>query len=110
MSTMPWHGEAVVHCSIVNWIKGLQPGPKRLFAQQGNKAGEAERLETVDLIGPSLSFDHDVSKAVPIKANKAEGCYQGQTHGHKGFLLKADAAQLAIATSKDDDLSKVLRT
>jgi hypothetical protein len=109
MSTMPWPGEAVVHVSIVNWVKGPQPGPKRLFAQLGNKAGEAERVVTTDLIGPSLSFDYDVSKAVPIEANKAKGCYQGQTHGHKGFLLKADAAQLAIANSKDADLTKVLR-
>ncbi|MER8460718.1 N-6 DNA methylase [Mesorhizobium sp. M0482] len=109
MSTMPWSGEAVVHVSIVNWIKGLQPGLKRLFAQQGNKAGEAERVQSMEHIGPSLSFNHDVSKALPIKANKAEGCYQGQTHGHKGFLLKADVAHLAISSSKDAELSKVLR-
>jgi hypothetical protein len=28
-----WSGDAVVHVSIVDWIKGEQPGVKKLFRQ-----------------------------------------------------------------------------
>jgi hypothetical protein len=34
--SMIWPGEAVVHVSIVNWIKGEQKGKKRLYNQDGN--------------------------------------------------------------------------
>lgn len=109
MSSMPWPGDADLHVSIVNWIKGEQAGPKRLFIQVGGKGKAEERAEAVDRIGPSLSFDHDVTKAKPLKANQLLGCYQGQTHGHKGFLLKADVARAAIAGDNTGKLSEVLR-
>lgn len=109
MSSMPWPGQAVVHVSIVNWLKGEEAGPKRLFIQEGNKTGGSERVDSVDKIGPALSFGHDVSKAKSIKVNKAAHCYQGQTHGHKAFLMKADEAQAAIAKDRSGDLARVLR-
>lgn len=108
MSSMPWPGEAAVHVSIVNWIKGDVEGEKRLFTQDGNKGGVDERVETRPTIGPSLSFGVDVTAAKAIRANAAGGCYQGQTHGHKGFLMKASAAQLAIAQDKSGNLATVL--
>jgi type II restriction/modification system DNA methylase subunit YeeA len=33
VSTQVWSGDAVVHVSIVDWIKGEQPGVKKLFRQ-----------------------------------------------------------------------------
>ena len=47
--------------------------------------------------------------AKTIRANAARGCYQGQTHGHKGFLMKASAARLAISEDKSGKLATVLR-
>ena len=32
--TEVWSGEAVVHVSIVNWVKGTEVGPKQLFIQK----------------------------------------------------------------------------
>lgn len=89
VSTMKWSGEAVVHVSVVNWIKGEQVGKKRLFIQEDdNDPSQGWRYKELDKIGPSLSFDIDVTNAGSIKANAAKGgCFQGQTHGHEGFLL-----------------------
>lgn len=109
MSSMPWPGEAAVHVSIVNWIKGAEEGPKRLFSLEGNKPGQGERIAMLNVIGPSLSFNLDVTSAKAIRVNAARGCYQGQTHGHKGFLMKADAAKLAISGDKSGKLATVLR-
>ncbi len=89
---MPWPGDANLHVSIVNWVKGSEPGPKRLFIQVGTRNKAKERLAELDRIGPSLSFSLDVTQAKCIKANALRGCYQGQTHGHKGFLMPADRA------------------
>lgn len=39
-----------------------------------------------------------MSSAKPLKANASSGCcYQGQTHGHAGFLLPADEARKMLA-------------
>jgi hypothetical protein len=108
MSSMPWPGEAAVHVSIVNWVNGAEKGTKRLFSLEGNKAGQGERIAMLDSIGPSLSFSLDVTSAKVIRANAARGCYQGQTHGHKGFLMKADAAKLAISGDKSGQLATIL--
>jgi hypothetical protein len=36
VSTQVWPGDAVVHVSVVNWIKGQAPrGKRRLFSQPG---------------------------------------------------------------------------
>ncbi|EYD76150.1 Type II restriction enzyme, methylase subunit YeeA [Rubellimicrobium mesophilum DSM 19309] len=109
VSSMPWPGEAAVHVSIVNWTKGKDGGQKRLFIQEGNKPGENERVATLDKIGPALSFNLDVTAAKTIRANAARGCYQGQTHGHKGFLMKAESAKLALSEDKTGKLKQVLR-
>jgi hypothetical protein len=109
MSSMPWPGHADLHVSIVNWIKGEDSEPKRLFIQVGNRGRAEEKAELLDRIGASLSFGHDVTTAKPIKANQLAGCYQGQTHGHKGFLLNADAAKVAIAGDNTGKLKTVLR-
>jgi SAM-dependent methyltransferase len=98
VSTMVWPGEAVVHVSIVNWIKGEADGQKRLYAQDGNLVDSGWRYVDLERIPASLSFSLDVTQAKSISANSVGGgCFQGQTHGHKGFLLERSAAQLIIA-------------
>lgn len=100
VSSMKWSGDAVVFVSIVNWIKGQQAGKKRLYIQEGNDAAEGWRYTDMDLIGPALSFVQDVTKARKIEANAARGgCYQGQTHGHEGFLLSRAEAEAEMARS-----------
>ncbi len=97
VSSMKWSGEANLHISIVNWIKGDAPGPKRLSLQVGNKADEGWTHIDVERISPSLSFDLDVTKAKSLRANAARGgCFQGQTHGHEGFLLEPDDARRLV--------------
>ena len=36
ISSQVWSGDAVVHVSIVNWKKGEEQGPKKLFRQLGD--------------------------------------------------------------------------
>ena len=93
VSSQPWSGEAAVHVSLVNWVRGEAPGPKRLFVDDG--AGGLDLVE-LDRIQAALSPETDVTGAETLAANKAaDACYQGQTHGHKGFLLTpAEAAEL----------------
>jgi hypothetical protein len=107
VSSMIWPGEAVVHVSIVNWIKGEQPGPKRLYNQDGNIIESGWRYEDIERIPSSLSFFTDVTTAKALEANKRGGCYQGQTHGHKSFLLPATEAQASIRS--DASIASVLK-
>lgn len=108
VSSMVWPGDAVVHVSIVNWIKGDSLGPKNLFFQDGDKAGVGERVVKLDFIGPSLSAGEDVTQAKSLKANRKAACYQGQTHGHKAFLLKAADARSMLSLDQTGQLAKVL--
>lgn len=102
VSSMIWPGEAVVHVSIVNWVKGKAKGKKRLYTQEGNDISTGWRHQEFDTIGPSLSFDVEVSSAGPIAVNSAKGgCFQGQTHGHKYFLMKANDAKLQLLKHPD---------
>ncbi|WP_201263880.1 type IIL restriction-modification enzyme MmeI [Bradyrhizobium canariense] len=97
-SSMIWPGEAVVHVSIANWIKGKQKGKKRVYVQEGNDVDKGWRHEDFDTIGAALSFDIDVTQAKRIEINaKHGGCFQGQTHGHKAFLMTPGDAKLLIA-------------
>lgn len=97
VSSQPWAGDAVVHVSIVNWIKGEFAGRKRLFWQNGEDPDGPVLSADLDYIGPSLTAGVDVSRARRLSANaEADACYQGQTHGHKGFLLTAEEAQTFV--------------
>jgi type II restriction/modification system DNA methylase subunit YeeA len=101
VSTMPWSGDAVVHVSIVNWVKGEEDGKKRLYVQSGNDPAGGWDYKDLDEINTSLSFSTDVSQAQRIDANAEKGgCYQGQTHGHKGFLLEPSEAKAMIKANK----------
>lgn len=97
VASQVWSGDAVVHVSIVNWIKGPFKGKKKLFRQVGDHAESPWEMVEVDSIASTLSFNFDVSQAVDISANKRpKSTYQGQTHGHSGFLLSDDEANEMI--------------
>ena len=101
VSSMAWLGEANVHVSIVNWIKDQEGGLKRLYNQAGSNPEIGWNHVDMEQIGSSLSFELDVTKARCIEANAKDGeCYQGQTHGHKAFLMKPNGAKLLIASEK----------
>ena len=107
VSSMIWSGEAVVHVSVVNWIKGQSSGKKRLRLQTGNIPDEGWTQQDLDRIGPSLSFATDVTSARRLNVNaKQGGCYQGQTHGHDGFLLPPPKAKALI--KEDSDYAQVV--
>jgi Type I restriction enzyme R protein N terminus (HSDR_N)/N-6 DNA Methylase len=102
VSSMAWSGEADVSVSIANWIKGPAKGKKRLYIQEGNKPDVGWRHSDFDTIGPSLSFLLDVTKAKLLAINaKDGGCFQGQTHGHKGFLMSRSDGQLLLGRHPD---------
>jgi len=107
ISSQVWSGEAVVHVSIVNWVKGAQKGKKRLFRQIGDKRDSPWEMIELDRINPALSFGTDTTVVRPLKAySSAGGCYQGQTHGHHGFLLSR--AEAAVELSAQPDAKDVL--
>lgn len=93
VSSMFWPGTASLHVSIVNWIKGNQSGLKRLYIHEGTNVEEGWRFEDLETIPTSLSFETDVTSARDLNANQLGGCYQGQTHGHKSFLVQLEAAR-----------------
>lgn len=96
VSTMPWSGEAQVHVSIVNWIKGEMDESKNkklLFYDEKNPNNLLEEYD-LEWIPSSLSPKVDVNSAKVLNTNKdSETCYQGQTHGHKGFILSRQQAK-----------------
>lgn len=103
VSNEVWPGDAVVHVSIVNWIKGEAPGIKVILEQKGDHKDSPWHRWEVDAIPPSLSAGADASIANALLVNsQSMTCYQGQTHGHEGFLLDSSEALLMIQSSKMD--------
>ena len=97
VSSQPWSGEAAVHVSIVNWIKGGARGSRTLQLLVGNDREGPWEVKPVPLINSSLSFTTDVAGAQRLRTNiKAKACFQGQTHGHEGFLLTPEQARQFI--------------
>lgn len=94
VSTQVWSGDAVVHVSIVNWTKGSTEGLRQLQIQLGDSKDSPWVIHNLPVISPSLSPSTDVTTAARLKTNmKASACYQGQTHGHEGFLLTLTEAE-----------------
>src|SRR5699024_2004911 len=54
VSTQNWSGDANVHVSIVNWIKGKQDGPKKLFYQVDEKINDVFEVFNLEKINSSL--------------------------------------------------------
>lgn len=88
VSSKPWSGDAVVHVSIINWIKGQRHAPekKTLWLDNGDL-----RLP-VETISPTLRPTTDVRRAVALPSNKRpKRIFQGQTTGAAdAFRLTAD--------------------
>lgn len=77
---------------------GNEAGKKRLSIQIGNNPDQGWSHADLARIPSSLSFSVDVTKARKLHANAAGGCYQGQTHGHDGFLMDPRAAKALISS------------
>lgn len=93
ISTQVWSGDAAVHVSIVNWVKGGASGTKTLVFQRGDSVESPWETYTLDRINSALSPALDVSTAVRLETNaKSTGCFEGQQPGHDGFRLDAEAA------------------
>ena len=88
VSSQVWSGDANVHVSIVNWIKGEEAGEKLLLRQVGSSPNSPWEEKVIEEIGPSLSFETEVSSAGEIHANSVPKYhFQGQTVKGNGFLL-----------------------
>lgn len=91
ISTQVWSGEANVHVSIVNWIKGTFQGKKKLLTQLGNKVNSPWNIETPKKINSSLSSKISTKDAKVLKINNTpKRCFQGQTTGTSGFYLSKE--------------------
>lgn len=88
ISTQAWSGDAAVHVSIVNWMKGEQKGPKRLAFQRGDSQDSPFEYFELEKINSALSVAIDLTSAQSLTINvNSQACFQGQTHGHEGFLI-----------------------
>ncbi len=94
VSTQVWSGDAAVHVSIVNWIKGDETGTKTLTTQKGDRVSDPWKIEQVEYIEPTLATSLNVSTAAELKANQnPKRVYQGQKPNQPGFLLNESEAR-----------------
>ena len=100
IKTMPWQGtSAIVNVSIVNWIKTDKQANQKKHISLFDDFNEKWREYEVYYISSSLSHLPDVSKAKRLNINRVpKTCFQGQTHGHKGFILSAREAKRLFTT------------
>ncbi len=86
-SSFKWSGEAAVYVSVACWRKGEYNKEKLLYTSDGKD--EQFHLHRLARINSSLSPNIDVSSAKVLTCNKIpKKVFQGQTHGHEGFLLE----------------------
>ena len=103
VSSQVWSGDAAVHVSIVNWVKGEEAGPKRLMRQLGDADDSPWEAISPETINAALSFDADVTDVAVLRANAdSASCFQGQTHGHAGFLMARAEAEAHLAATPTD--------
>ncbi len=105
VSSINWSGEAAVFVSIASWVKGKYNGEKILYTTDKNE--ELQKNVEV-IINSSLSLNTDVTTAKVLHCNKEpKKVFQGQTHGHEGFLLtKAEGIKLL---KKNTEYKEVLK-
>jgi type II restriction/modification system DNA methylase subunit YeeA len=88
VATQVWSGEAAVHVSIVNWVKGDDLGKKHIITQQGDSTDSPWITEEVPTIPSTLRTGTDVTSALSLTANlQHKRVYQGQKPNHQGFFL-----------------------
>ncbi|MBE7495463.1 MAG: class I SAM-dependent DNA methyltransferase [Verrucomicrobiaceae bacterium] len=108
VSTQVWSGDAAVHVSIVNWVKGPHSGRKLLQTQLGDNENDPWKLEEVDEIQPSLATGIDASSAIDLEANeKPKKVFVGQYPFHEGFMITPE--QAAEWMMNEPKLAKCLR-
>ena len=79
----------------MNWIKGEFLGDKILTSQRGDHVDSPWDSYILPVINSALSPGLDVASAIPLDANaKSDACFQGQTHGHEGFLLDLETGHM----------------
>lgn len=99
VSAQVWSGEAAVHVSIVNWIKGDEKGMKLLSIQRGDSVDSPWESFELEHINSSLSNEFDVTGATRLASNiDPQVCFSGQVAGHKGFMLSPEEAAAMIAS------------
>lgn len=97
VATEVWSGDAAVHVSIVNWINGEQPGPKKILTQLGDSVGSEWKVDEIRVIPTSLSIAVDVSSAIDLQVNQTPKlCYVGQYPFNEGFLLEIPEAKVLL--------------
>ncbi|MDR3403161.1 MAG: N-6 DNA methylase [Chthoniobacter sp.] len=103
VSAQVWSGEAAVHVSIVNWIKGEQVGEKFLHVQRGDSVNSLWETFELPTINPSLSTGVDVGNAEELHGNQEPPVvYNGQFPRHHGFVITPEeAAQLIAADPRN---------
>ncbi|MDQ6911273.1 MAG: N-6 DNA methylase [Verrucomicrobiota bacterium] len=88
ISSQVWSGEAAVHVSIVNWIKGDEGAEKILRIQRGDSVDSPWESYVLPRINASLSAGLDVTSAATLATNqKPPFVYNGQFPRHQGFVL-----------------------
>lgn len=104
VSSQDWSGDAAVFVSIACWKKGVYEGEKTLYYF------EDDELRSIHpaTINSSLSLQTDVTAAQVLQCNKKpKKVFQGQTHGHEGFLL--DKAEALKVLKKHPTYAEVLK-
>lgn len=106
VSSQSWAGEAVVFVTIVNWIKGVKNGKKKLYV--GDEDGSNLIEYDLDFINSSLTTSLDLTSAKLLHSSRTpKKVFQGQTHGHEGFLISSIEAKKILQSSPE--LSNVLK-
>ncbi|MDP3848898.1 MAG: N-6 DNA methylase, partial [Luteolibacter sp.] len=108
VSTQVWSGDAAVHVSIVNWIKGDESATKTLTTQQGDRVSDPWKIEQVSEIRTNLATTTDLGVAAKLDANKkSRMVFVGQYPFHEGFMITPDEASKWLA--EEPTLSGCLR-
>jgi type II restriction/modification system DNA methylase subunit YeeA len=105
VSSEEWSGDAVVFVSIVCWKKGLSDDDKVLWYYDSDNVLHNFVSKTIN---SSLSLNIDVTSAKILKTNTLpKKVFQGQTHGHEGFLIpKKQALKFIENNTKNSQILK----
>lgn len=96
VSSQVWSGDAKVHVSIVNWVRGAGPSDKILWLNN------AQLRLVVPHIPPSLSPNIDLRSAKSLACNEGSArCFQGQTPGITPGYVLDEATRDAIVNQGD---------
>ena len=90
VSSQDWSGDAAVFVSIVSWKKGLSDKDKFLWFYDDKNILNSHLTKRIN---SSLSIKTDVTSACVLQSSREpKKVFQGQTHGHDGFLLSKSSA------------------